>query len=111
MNVPHIERKIRGRTTHDKYVARPVSRQRTILRLLAVSLVVGLVLASLDLTFGDLGWPGTDFEALAARAAHGAMLAGEILLKCLLGGAAIVVPAWLIHRFRLARLARRRSAR
>ncbi len=69
-------------------------------QLLAVSLVLGLMLVSLDITPGSLLGAVTDIGPSLQSLGGGLWRTGEILGACLLAGGAIVVPAWLIHRHR-----------
>jgi hypothetical protein len=90
----------RGRRTLNlaQAAAKPVSTRQTFLKLIGGSLTLGLVLVSLDITpsyvlelLGDIG-------PLVQQLGRSLWRAAEILLGCLLAGAALILPAWLIHR-------------
>ena len=67
-------------------------------QLLSVSLVIGLMLVSLDITPGSLVGVFSDIGPSLQSFGGGLWRTGEILIACLLAGGAIVVPAWLIQR-------------
>jgi hypothetical protein len=69
-------------------------------QLLAVSLVIGLMLVSLDITPGWLLGLFSEIGPSLQSFGGGLWRTAEILAACLLAGGAIVVPAWLIQRYR-----------
>ena len=99
--MPQPNRNFRGRTARAKVAVAPRSRLSTLVRLAALSLLVGLMLLSLDFSV-----PDGSFESLElwlSRILNTLLRTAEFTAWCLGVGAAIVVPLWLLQRYRLQR--------
>ncbi len=80
----------------------PASRA-TWLKLLAFSLVLGLMLVSLDFTPATVLHAIDDIGPSLQWFGNTLWRAAEVFAACLLAGGLIVVPAWLIQRYRWRR--------
>jgi hypothetical protein len=81
----------------------PPSPRRTLVKLAAASLVMGLLLVSLDITPSSLLAMAEDAGPYLQQWGHFFWRAAEILLGCLLAGGALVLPYWLVQRWRRKR--------
>jgi protein-S-isoprenylcysteine O-methyltransferase Ste14 len=76
----------------------PPSPRWTLVKLAAASLVLGLLLVSLDITPSSLLAMAEDAGPALQQWAKFLWRAAEILLGCLLAGGALVLPYWLVQR-------------
>jgi hypothetical protein len=79
--------------------AAPLDR-RTIAKLIGASMLVGLMLVSLDVTPSSLGGLLDDLGPRMKQAGAGLWRLTETMVACLLAGAALVLPVWLVRRYR-----------
>jgi hypothetical protein len=73
------------------------------LKLAVASLVMGLLLVSLDITPSSLLAMAEDAGPYLLQSVHNVWRIAEILLGCLLAGGALVLPYWLLQRWRKKR--------
>jgi hypothetical protein len=84
----------------------PASTRSTLLKLFAFSVVVGLLLISLDFTPSFFLEVGADIGGMLSNLSHGLWRVFEIILGCALAGAVIVIPLWGLKRIRARMVAR-----
>ncbi len=78
----------------------PPSPRWTLVKFAVASLVIGLLLASLDITPSSLLAMAEDTGPALQQWGNFMWRAAEILLGCLLAGGALVLPYWLVQRWR-----------
>ena len=104
MTVPNRERIALRPFAQASAPAKPATQRQTILKLVAISLVTGLMLVSLDITPRNIWLLLQDFVPFLEGLGHTIWRAGEVLLGCLAVGALIVLPIWYFQRRRKAQL-------
>jgi hypothetical protein len=78
----------------------PPSPGWTLLKLAIASLLMGLLLVSLDITPSSLLAMAEDAGSSLEQWGKSIGRAAEIVLGCLLAGGALVLPYWLVQRVR-----------
>jgi hypothetical protein len=81
-------------------VSQPASPRRTGLKLIAASLLLGLLLISLDITPSTLLATAEDAGPALRQWGRNIWRAAEIVIGCMLAGGALVLPYWLVKRWR-----------
>jgi hypothetical protein len=79
---------------------KPASPRHAALRLIAASLLLGLLLISLDITPSTLMVMAEDAGPVLRQWGRNIWRGTEIVVGCLLAGGALVLPYWLVKRWR-----------
>jgi hypothetical protein len=77
-----------------------MTRRQTLTKLLAISLFIGLLLVSLDITPHSVWMFAQDAGPALENFGRSFWRLGEVLLGCLLAGSVLVLPVWLFQRRR-----------
>jgi hypothetical protein len=80
-----------------------MTRRQTLTKLLAISLVTGLLLVSLDITPHNVWVFAQDVGPALENFGRSFWRLGEVVLGCLLAGSIVVIPLWLLQRRNKAR--------
>jgi hypothetical protein len=79
-----------------------MTRRQTLTKLLTISLFIGLLLVSLDITPHNVWVFVQDAGPALENFGRSFWRFGEVLLGCMLAGSALVLPIWLFQRRRKA---------
>jgi hypothetical protein len=81
-------------------LSKPASPRHAGLRLIAASLLLGLLLVSLDITPSTLLAMAEDAGPVLRQWGHNIWRGAEIVVGCMLAGGALVLPYWVVKRWR-----------